>query len=320
MNYKPFLLFAIFFSAENLFFWIAKKYQIIDIPNQRSSHDKITIRGGGIIVWIACLIYMLTNKLNYPYFITATSLLAIISFWDDIRNISKRLRFATHFICLCILLFETHQFNNPLIYPFFIIIGLGILNGFNFMDGINGITVAYSLVSMASFLYIEKELFHFVDPELLISVFISLLVFGFYNFRSKARTFAGDVGSICIAFVFIFFQLLIFQQTQSALFLFFFVVYGVDVIYTILLRLFIGENIFQAHRLHLFQLLKNELQINALLVSAFFSIIQLIINILIILLWEEPINTQILGLILIFVCLVIFYHMIRVKIKKLITE
>ncbi len=314
------LLTALLVLFELFYFYLAKKYQIIDIPNQRSSHDKVTIRGGGIIIWIACLIYFFVNELKYPYFIIAISLLVVISFWDDIQNISKRLRFTIHFLSLCILLFEVYSFSSPLLYIIFIFIGIGVLNGFNFMDGINGITVAYSLVLITSFFYVEKKLFHFVDSELLTSVFISLLVFGFYNFRTKAKTFAGDVGSICIAFVFIFFQLLIFQYTQSALFLFFFSVYGIDVIYTILLRLSMGENIFQAHRLHLFQLLKNELHINALLVSVSFAIIQLIVNILIILLWKENTDVQILGITLIIVCLIIFYHTIRINVRKLITK
>jgi len=306
------ILLALF---ELLYFYLAKKYQITDIPNQRSSHDEVTIRGGGIIIWIACLIYFFFNKLNYPYFIAATSLLAVISFWDDIKNISKRIRFITHLISLCIILYDIYPFSSPLIYIIFIIIGLGILNGFNFMDGINGITVAYSLVAMASFLYIETKLFHFIDLELLISVFISLLVFGFYNFRTKAKTFAGDVGSICIAFVYIFLQLLIFQHIQSALFLFFFGVYGIDIIYTILLRLSMGENIFQAHRLHLFQLLKNEMGIHPLLISSYYAIIQLLFNIIIVLTWQKPLIYQILYVGISCLILVSIYVFIRKYIK-----
>lgn len=315
-----YILIAFLTLFELLYFRIAAKFNIIDIPNHRSSHTDVTIRGGGIIIWISCLSYFLTNKLNYPYFIIAISLLASISFWDDIKNLSKRFRFITHFVCLCILLFETHQFSNPLIYIIFIIMGLGILNGFNFMDGINGITVAYSLVSITCFYYVETLLFHFVDSELLILVFLSLLVFGFYNFRTKAKTFAGDIGSISIAFIFIFFQLLVYQKSNSPLFLFFFLVYGIDVAYTLLIRLLNGENVFQAHRLHLFQLLKNELQINALLVSTSYAIIQLIINGLIILLWKKPVDIQISGMILITITLVIFYHIIRIKVNKTITK
>ncbi|MER0440594.1 UDP-GlcNAc--UDP-phosphate GlcNAc-1-phosphate transferase [Emticicia sp. W12TSBA100-4] len=313
------ILTILLFLFELLYFYLAKKYQITDIPNQRSSHDEATIRGGGIIIWIACLIYFFFNKLNYPYFITATSLLAVISFWDDIKNISKRVRFITHLISLCIILYDD-PFNSPLIYIIFIIMGLGILNGFNFMDGINGITVIYSLVCVASFFYVEQELFHFVDPELLLSVFISLLVFGFYNFRTKAKTFAGDVGSICIAFVFIFLQLLIFQQIHNVIFLFFFGVYGIDIIYTILLRLSMGENIFQAHRLHLFQLLKNEMGINPLLISFYYGVIQLLFNIGIFLIWGESLYYQILYIGISFFILVASYISIRKYIKFSLTK
>src|SRR5690554_4300585 len=56
-----FIVFALLIVAELFYFRVAEKFNIIDKPNLRSSHDYITIRGGGVIYWVAALLYLVFN-------------------------------------------------------------------------------------------------------------------------------------------------------------------------------------------------------------------------------------------------------------------
>ena len=71
----------------------------------------------------------------------------------------------------------------------------GVINAYNFMDGINGITGGYSLVVLGALAYINCAVTQFVMPELIYIAIAGCLVFCFFNFRKKAKCFAGDCGS-----------------------------------------------------------------------------------------------------------------------------
>ena len=61
------IILVLLFLAELFYFHIADKYNIIDKPNERSSHTRITLRGGGIIFYLGALAYFLTNQLPLVY-------------------------------------------------------------------------------------------------------------------------------------------------------------------------------------------------------------------------------------------------------------
>jgi UDP-N-acetylmuramyl pentapeptide phosphotransferase/UDP-N-acetylglucosamine-1-phosphate transferase len=107
---------------------------------------------------------------------------------------------------------------------------------------------------------------------------IATLVFGFFNVRKRAKTFAGDVGSISMAVFLAYFMVrLIFEKEQIG-YLLFFSVYGIDAIVTILYRIKNKENIFKPHRSHLYQYLANELKWPHVTVSILYAGLQLGIN------------------------------------------
>ena len=83
------LILVLLFLAELFYFRIADKCNIIDKPNERSSHTRITLRGGGIIFFFGALAYFLTNQFEYPWFMLALTLITFISFVDDIRSTSQ---------------------------------------------------------------------------------------------------------------------------------------------------------------------------------------------------------------------------------------
>jgi UDP-N-acetylmuramyl pentapeptide phosphotransferase/UDP-N-acetylglucosamine-1-phosphate transferase len=145
---KYLLIFILLVIIENIYFKIADKYNIIDKPNERSSHTGIIIRGGGIIFTIGVLLYALFFNFPYPWFIGGLLLITIISFIDDTRNLSSKIRITVHFSAMIMMLYQLGLMND---YPWWytliaLIICTGIINAYNFMDGINGITGGYSTI------------------------------------------------------------------------------------------------------------------------------------------------------------------------------
>jgi UDP-N-acetylmuramyl pentapeptide phosphotransferase/UDP-N-acetylglucosamine-1-phosphate transferase len=237
------------------------------------------IRGGGIIFIIAILIWFYTSNFLWPWFVLGACAIAVISFLDDVISLNQLVRFLVQLISVLLLFLQVWPISWP-IYLLLIalIVCIGALNAFNFMDGINGITGVYALVALFTFGFIQQQIVSFTDIFLLGVVVLSVLIFLFFNFRQQARCFAGDIGSITIAFILIFFLLQLIHVTGNFLWPLLFLVYGTDSIITIIYRLKRKENIFKAHRTHLFQYLSNELKWSHRSVSVLYGSVQLVIN------------------------------------------
>lgn len=264
------------------YFRLAVQFKIIDKPNQRSSHSRITIRGGGIIFPIAILLQALFSGFQYPLFTSGLLLISVVSFYDDLRPLSNKIRLFVHLLSVCLLFMQAGLMAYPvwIIIPAYILV-IGTINAYNFMDGINGITGAYSLITILSLYFINETQFVFVFSEWLIIVAISLLVFNFFNFRKKAKCFAGDVGSVSMAFIVIFFLLLLILKSQDLKYIGLLLFYGLDTVSTIIFRLIRKENIFEAHRSHFYQYLANIKGWPHLMVATLYLVVQLMVNILI---------------------------------------
>lgn len=272
------IILVLLFLTELFYFRVADKFNIIDKPNERSSHSRITLRGGGIIFYFGALAYFLTNDWEYPWFILALTLITFISFVDDIRSTSQGLRLVFHFSAMALMFYQWGLFS---LSWWWIIIALivctGIINAYNFMDGINGITGGYSLVVLVALAYINAEITSFVEPALINTVLCSVLVFCFFNFRKKAKCFAGDVGSVSIAFILLFLIGKLIIKTEDFSWIVLLSVYGVDSVLTIIHRLMLHENIGLPHRKHMYQLMANELKMPHVRVSLIYMIVQILI-------------------------------------------
>ena len=254
---------------------MADKCNIIDKPNQRSSHTRITLRGGGIIFYLGALAFFLTSEWAYLWFMIALTLITVISFVDDIRSTSQRLRLVFHFTAMALMFYQWGLFSLPWwTIVVALIICTGIINAYNFMDGINGITGGYSLVILVSLAYVNAEVISFTEQDFIYTMICSVLVFDFFNFRKRARCFAGDVGSVSIAFVVLFLIGSLILQTKDFSWLVLLVVYGVDSVLTIVHRLLLHENISMPHRKHLYQIMANELKIPHAVVSLIYMVVQ----------------------------------------------
>ena len=272
------IILVLLFVAELFYFRVADKCNIIDKPNERSSHTKVTLRGGGIIFYFGALAYFLTNHWEYPWFMVALTLITFISFVDDIRSISQGLRLVFHFSAMALMFCQWGLFS---LSWWWIIVALvictGIINAYNFMDGINGITGGYSLVVLVALAYINAEITSFVEPALINTVLCSVLVFCFFNFRKKAKCFAGDVGSVSIAFILLFLIGKLILTTGDFSWIILLSVYGVDSVLTIIHRLMLHENIGLPHRKHMYQLMANELKMPHVVVALIYMVAQAVI-------------------------------------------
>lgn len=300
----------LFVILELVYFKIADVFNIIDKPNHRSSHTTITLRGGGIIFPIAVVVAFILGYVSVPI-LMAVGLVSIISFVDDIYPLPTLPRFLSHLIAVVLLLYDLNLLGIDFwIIPISIVLLIGWINAFNFMDGINGITVLYAMVSLLTFGYLYQNEDQF---SVFILMGISCLVFGFFNIRKKAKTFAGDVGSISMAVFLAYFMLKLIFEKQQIGYLLFFSVYGIDAIVTILYRLKNKENILQPHRSHLYQYLSNEMKWSHVSVSLLYAVIQLTINCCVILFinkgYMSPIVFFVAGL-----ALMTVYWGIRIKV------
>lgn len=272
------LTFIALLAIELLYFRIADKLNIIDKPNERSSHTRITLRGGGIIFYFGALAYFLTNQGEYPWFMLALTLLAFISLVDDIRSTTQRIRLLFHFTAMALMFGQWGLYSLPWWWVVIaLIVCTGIINAYNFMDGINGITGGYSLVLLVALAYVNQAIVPFVEPDFIYMVLLSVVVFCFFNFRKKAKCFAGDVGSVSIAFVLLFLIGNLVITTKDLSWIVLLAVYGVDSVLTIIHRLMLHENIGLPHRKHLYQLMANELHVPHVAVSALYMAVQAVV-------------------------------------------
>ena len=275
-------VFTILLVGFKAYTFAANRWNIIDKPNKRSSHSSITVRGGGIIFPLAAILWFLIFGFQYPLTIIGLIIVAIISFLDDIYTLSRWIRMFFHFLAVSLLFLEVSVMDLSWYYllpAYFVFIGW--INAFNFMDGINGITPLYSLAALGTFLYLTSDS-NFISTDFIKIVSISVLIFAFFNSRKRAKAFAGDVGSVSMAFLLGWFMVALILSTQRLEYILFFAVYGLDSAFTILHRLMKKENIFKAHRSHLYQFLANEINLPHVTVSALYAGAQLIINCIVI--------------------------------------
>ena len=266
---------------ELVYFRIAEYFNIIDKPNERSSHSTPVIRGGGVIFLLSAWIWSAFFGFAYPLFLVGLTIVCGISFIDDIHSLPDSVRLIAQFAAMFLMFADLGILNweSWWIIILALILCVGIINAYNFMDGINGITGGYSLAVLVPLILLNRDL-HFFEMSYLVVTAIACVVFSYFNFRSKgkAKCFAGDVGSIGIAFMILLPLGKLILQTGDFTYIILLAIYGVDTILTICHRILLHENLGQAHRKHAYQLMANELKIPHEVVSLSFMAIQLIVS------------------------------------------
>ena len=341
---------AILVIAELIYFRIADKCNIIDRPNERSSHSSIVLSGGGIIFAISMIVWFLWQMVQgeqgvqdvqgvqkvqgveeYLPFVLGLVLIAGVSFWDDIHSLPDNVRLVAQFVATGLMFWSVFGFQDSwfMVQDWYwqmaiiiaaLIVCVGATNIINFMDGINGITAGYALAVLVPLALVnglnssrvqgfnssivqevqevqgfnssivqEVQGFNssivpggqgFIEPSYLMVVIIGVLVFSWFNFRpkGKAKCFAGDVGSVGIAYILLFAIGRLIVKTGDVTWLIFLLVYGVDGVLTILHRIMLHENLGEAHRKHAYQIMANELKMGHVTVTLIYMALQLAIS------------------------------------------
>lgn len=278
--------------AELVYFKIADHFNIVDKPNERSSHSRIVLRGGGviftlsIIAWAVMMLVQGNDITGYIPCLVGLLMVAGISFVDDIHSLPDSLRMAVQIVAFLLMFWSLGmmQWSMWWVIPIALFFCVGATNIINFMDGINGITAGYGLAMLIPIALLNsskvQEVQEFIEPSYLIVAIIGLLIFSIFNMRpkGKAKCFAGDVGSIGIAFIILFALGKLMLATRDVTYIVFFLLYGIDGSLTIFHRIMLHENLGQAHRKHAFQLMSNELKIGHVTVTMIYSIGQLTVS------------------------------------------
>lgn len=296
------ILFAasLFIFSCSLCWIMTKRWRIIDIPNDRSSHDLPTPTGGGIAIVATfflgvLVIYLVGDKtmIREKYFLGfafSGILVAAISFYDDFKKKPFHLKLLTQIIAILVVMsfgVVINKINLPwLKNPHLGAVGyiitflwiLGLTNSFNFMDGLNGMAGGTAIITSVFFSIIcfsKGSNFAYIVSYPIIAGTAGFLVFNF----PKARLFMGDIGSTFLGFSFATLAIIaaLYDHSHTSLFvmplLLFHFIY--DTFFTFIRRLLRGDNVFQAHRSHLYQLL-NQLGHSHTAVSSFYFIIGII--------------------------------------------
>lgn len=286
---------AILLIAELVYFKIADRCNIIDKPNERSSHSTIVLRGGGVIftlsmiAWTVLMVVQGNDVMPYLPFLIGLLLIAGVSFWDDVHSLPDSVRLVMQFVATVLMFWSIALGSDQMIgLPWYGLIALGVAalivfvgatDIINFMDGINGITAGYALAVLVP-LVLMNCITPFIEESYLIVAILGVLVFSIFNFRpkGKAKCFAGDVGSIGIAFIMLFAIGSLIAKTGDVTWLVLLLVYGIDGCCTIIHRIMLHENLGEAHRKHAYQLMCNELKIGHVKISVLYMLLQLAVS------------------------------------------
>lgn len=287
MGFTDYLIIALtLLIAELAYLPMARRLRIGDRVTPRSSHRAYKITGGGFIFWLGAImfpaIYPVTLPTSFNYMLVGATLLAIVSFTDDMIDLSPGLRLLIQSFVVGVTFYEFFLNGDYDIFLLTLICGVGFINAFNFMDGINGLMASYTLVTLGTLIYAFSAI-HPIDCApipFLITLMVSVVVFALFNFRRAAVCFAGDVGSIVMGFFITYMMVQLIINTADASYVVFLMVYAVDAVYTIFQRLFMGENILMPHRHHLYQIMTNRWGKNHCSVALGYAGVQLAINVI----------------------------------------
>lgn len=315
MEWTAYILIAILlFAAELIYFPIARRLRIGDKVTQRSSHKTYRITGGGFIFWLGGVIFAALYHHSLPqifnYMLIGATLLAAVSFIDDMLDLSPGLRLLVQTLVVGVTFSQFLANGEYDIFLLALICGVGFINAFNFMDGINGMMSLYSLVTLGTLIYSYSKLpeLPYAPKSFMMTLMISVIIFSFFNFRKKAVCFAGDVGSIVMGFFITYLMIQLIIYTANASYIVFLMVYAVDAVYTIFQRLFMGENILMPHRHHLYQIMTNKWGKSHCMIAIIYASIQLSINVFY---FFIPTNQEWTYVIIIFILLTAAYFMLK---------
>ena len=259
-------------AVELLYMRFARALGVVQGCHQRDSHSRPTVIGGGIVFYVAGVVAILMVAPVDWWLFGGITVLAAISFADDLRPQSVCSRLVVQALAVGAVLYAAGC------SLWWLVPALAFVNACNFMDGINGLAAGYNLLLMLTLLAAE-HLLGYEYNALTLCTLAACIVFTFFNFRTRPSCFAGDVGSITVAAIALYLLAELMAAAGSLRFVAFVAVYGVDAALTIVHRILLRRPIWRAHRMHLYQLLSNEVGLPHLVTASIYVCVQLLINV-----------------------------------------
>lgn len=309
------LIFLVLMLVGLIYYRLAKRFGIVDKPNQRSSHTKVTVRGGGILFPAAVVFWWVNYDFQNTWMVIGIFWISAVSLLDDMYTISRKIRFAIQMIAISMAFYDLEVYDQAVWWsiPILFFLALAITNAINFMDGINGITGLYGAIFFGSLLAINEYMPIF-DETLIRYVLLAIMVFLIFNFRKRAFMFAGDIGSISMAYLMIYFLTKWYLESNDWTIILFLLVYGADSLITLVHRIIRKENVTLPHRTHLYQIFANQLKKEHVLIAIIYGFIQLGVNVILFILpksYPQPILAA-----AILVATALIYLLIKVPLIK----
>lgn len=267
-------MFAVFYFLEKGYIWYAHRKGIEDNPEERSSHQTITVRGGGFLFYIAVLAYFCYSGFSKPFFFLGLTIISFVSFIDDMYSLSPKTRLVCQVVALALMVSQISSSSVGIMLAL-IVLSAAVVNIVNFMDGINGMLSGMSLVVLGSLQYVNYEVIQFIEPVFIWFVLVSDFAFCLFNFKKKADCFAGDVGSMAMGYILFYLLIRLVWASDDYKWFVLLGVFLTDGGLTIVHRIFLRENILLPHRKHAYEIMANELRIPHLKVSLVYMFLQL---------------------------------------------
>lgn len=271
------ILFLSTFLLASIFLALLIRYSdvvgMVDIPNNRSAHKRITPRSGGIAIFsafmLSSLLFNLTQFAEYFYIYSAISIIFLIGFLDDKFDVSPRLKFLFIFISTLILYlygveissigtYFGYTLNLPawVILPFTFFAIAGFTNSLNLMDGLDGLAGSIALIILIAFLsigYLNNDGLMITLSFSLIGAIIAFLLFNW----NPAKIFMGDSGSLTIGFIIALLSVLSLKYINPTAVLFIIALPLLDTFIVMTRRIQRGISPFSADKNHIHHFLYN---------------------------------------------------------------
>tara|TARA_A100001015_G_C14872391_1_gene664929 strand:- start:1 stop:933 length:933 start_codon:yes stop_codon:yes gene_type:complete len=272
--------------ASFIFILISQKYflkkNIVDKVNERSSHNIVATRSGGIGVFLTLFLISVYNYFMgiqiFDYsLVIPLSILLIVGLYDDLYNVDFKLKFLFQIITAKILIdngliidnfhgiLGIYELNRTFAQIFSIFVITAIINSINFIDGIDGLAVLIvsSFIILFEFFAVDQTPYYVLS----IIILISFIPFLYFNMISKSKVFLGDSGSLLLGGLVSIYVLHILSNdylikteydVNKVLFVISILAYPIiDIIRVFFLRIFNGKSPFVADKNHIHHMLLN---------------------------------------------------------------
>lgn len=275
------LAFIVTFTGTWLWIRVAGQNILQDIPGPRSSHSRPTVRGGGVVFVSVYLLftYVATNIQLIPalhdWSLVAVGVMMLVGMLDDLYGLPVLSRLVAQTSVAFLLSYPVLAYSAEstwLLIPLIFAV-VWFINLYNFMDGIDGIA-ALQAISVATVMLGLCYWQGHEGPALVFGLLGAVMLgFLFWNFP-KSRVFMGDAGSGALGTVFVVLMVFVSWHSVTLLWacLLMMSVFILDASWTLVVRLFTGQKIWTAHKLHAYQILSRRWQSHSkvsLLVSGY---------------------------------------------------